>query len=365
MFVHQSQLEHLLSPTDYICSERFHHELERLFVPGWHFLACRSELPRDGDFATFELLGEPLLVRNTEGELHAYLNVCPHRHCKLRGESRGHDAKFRCQYHGWEYQSDGRTARIPEARCFRPFDRENARLVKFRTQSLGDMTYVCLQEQGPSLQTYLGSWFEQAQHWFAPPFEFACTWQAEYAANWKLIVENSLESYHIPCLHEKSFGLAPPEETCQHDLELLYTTFRTPEPMNWISKIQNVMVRSVGGTVSNIYTHHHAHPNLIFIAMDVMRMAQLVEPVSVNRTRHRVWIYTLRGTKRNPYAWIVRQILSRLVTKIACQILGEDAPIFPQLQRGLEASRFRGVIGTREERVYAFQRYLREMLPAA
>lgn len=362
MFIHQEQLEHLLSPGDYydpLCLQR---ERERLFAPAWHFLAAKSELPRSGDFVTRELLGEPLLVRNHDGQLHAYLNVCAHRHSRLRSEASGHDPHFRCQYHGWEYQCDGRTARIPDARCFRPFDRDNAQLHKFRTASWGDMTFVSLVDNGVSLAEYLGALSGQEAKWFAPPFRLAWVWETEYAANWKIVVENSLESYHIPCLHQKSFGIAPPEETCRHDLQDRYTTFHTPETYSWVSRIQNVLVRSVGGTVSNTYTHHHLHPHLIFIAMDVMRMAQLVEPVAPNKTRHRVWVWTLDGTRRNPWAWVMRRLLRWLVVRTAKQILLEDAPIFPQVQRGLEASRFRGVIGTREERVYAFQRHVRQSI---
>jgi phenylpropionate dioxygenase-like ring-hydroxylating dioxygenase large terminal subunit len=321
-----------------------------------------AELPRPGDFLTLDLLGEPLLVRNVGGEVNAYLNVCAHRHCRLTGQRRGHDERFRCQYHGWEYAADGRTGKIPEARCFRPFDRENARLVKFRTRRWGEMVFVSLAEDGPDLAGYLGGLAEQSADWFAPPFRHAWTWEAEYRANWKVVVENSLESYHIPCLHQKSFGVAPPEDTCRHELGERHTTFWTPETYSWVSKVQNFLVRSVGGRVTNTYTHHHLHPNLIFISMDVMRMAQLVLPASPTTTRHRVWVYTLKGARRNPWAWLVRAGLSRLVVKVARQILLEDAAIFPEIQAGLESSRFRGVIGTREERVYAFQSYLKKAL---
>lgn len=362
MFVHQSQLEHLLAPAEYHDPEVLNRERSSLFLPGWHFLATRADLPRPGDYRSLEFLGEPLLVRNQNGEISAYLNVCPHRHSRLRGDGWGHDSAFRCQYHGWEFQTDGRTGRIPEARCFRPFDRENARLVRFATQPWGEMTFLRLHEHGPSLEQHLGDLHSQAGQWFTEPYHQVWRYEAEYPANWKIVAENSLESYHIPCLHQKSFGIVPAEETCDHDLNNHSTTFRTPETYSWISKIQNFMVRSVGGSVSNLYTHHHVHPNLIFISMDVMRMAQLILPLAPGRTLHRVWVYSLRGTRGNPWAWMTRKILDRLVRSISRQILLEDAPIFAEVQRGTKASRFRGVIGTREERVYAFQRYIRDKL---
>lgn len=363
MFVHQNQLEHLLSPRDYHDPAVYQRERERLLLPGWHCLATRSQLPRPGDFRTLDLLGEPILVRNHDGVLHAYLNVCPHRHCRLQTVTCGHDPDFRCQYHGWQYQCDGRTARIPDARCFRPFDRDNAQLVKFRTESWGEMTFVSLAEHGPSLADCLGPLMAQANEWLAPPFRFSRQWEWNYNANWKVVVENTLESYHISCLHTKTLGRPPHEEHCEHLLHDNYTTFHVPETFGWVSTIQNFLVRSLGGgKVTNIYTHHHAHPHLWFIGMDVMRLVQMVLPTSPTTCQHRVWLYTLDGTRINPWAWTMRRLLHWLVARTARQILLEDAPIFAEVQKGMEASRFRGIIGTREERLYVFQQYMRDKM---
>src|SRR5439155_8963074 len=153
--------------------------------------------PRPGDFLTTELLGEPLLLRNVDREPHAYLNVCAHRHCLLRSEPTGHDEQLHCQYHGWEYQDDGRTAKIPEAGCFRPWDRENARLRKFRTATCGELVFVCLAADAPGLEEFLGPFYPTCQAWFASPYGLKWSWQADYQANWKVPVENSLESYHV------------------------------------------------------------------------------------------------------------------------------------------------------------------------
>ncbi|MFO0881128.1 MAG: aromatic ring-hydroxylating dioxygenase subunit alpha [Gemmataceae bacterium] len=360
MFVHQHQLEHLLTPADYVSADAHTREMERLFRPGWYPLASRTQLPREGDFITLELLGEPLLARRVGESIRAYLNVCPHRHARLCGQARGHAPTLRCQYHGWEYQADGRTARIPDARCFRPFDREQARLVQFRTASWGDLTFVSLADAGPSLADFLGTLAAEEAHWLAPPFELAWTWSQDYPANWKVVVENTLESYHIDCLHRKTLGRMPTEEECNHDLQEEYTRFVTPETIGWVSRMQNLLVGSLGGTITNRYTHHHVHPHLWVITMDVMRMVQSIEPLTPTTSRHRVWVYTLRGQRRNPWAWLVKRLLRWIVVDTARRILREDASIFPEIQAGLARSRFVGCIGTREERVYAFQRFVRQ-----
>jgi phenylpropionate dioxygenase-like ring-hydroxylating dioxygenase large terminal subunit len=358
VFVNQSQLRHVLRPDQYFSADQHRVELERLFLPAWHCVTTTAELPRHGDFLTLDLLGRPLLVRNVDGEVHAFLNVCAHRHCTLTSEARGRDPRFRCQYHGWEYASDGRTARIPDAGCFRPWDREHARLHKFRLERRGELVFVSLADSGPSLAEYLGPFDGPCAEWFGPPYRLAWAWQTDYAANWKVVVENSLESYHIPCVHRKTFGEMPPEETSEHDLTERWTTFRTPEPDNSVSRNQRWVVRQLGMTPTSVYTHHHSHPHLTFNSLDVHRMAQLVVPTGPTTSRHLVWLYTLRGTRTNPFARLLGAAMARLVTSVARKIVLEDAQLFARVQRGLEASVHPGVIGTREERVYAFQEYV-------
>ena len=138
MFVHQHVLRYLLRPEHY-CTQRQHDlELEQLFLPAWHFIAAKSELPKDGVFLTLELFGRPLLLRNSGGRFLAFENICSHRHCLLTDAAAGHQPKLRCQYHDWEFDDDGRTAKIPEAKCFRPWDRDNSQLTTFRV----DMTHL-------------------------------------------------------------------------------------------------------------------------------------------------------------------------------------------------------------------------------
>jgi hypothetical protein len=154
----------------------------------------------------------------------------------------------------------------------------------------------------------------------------------------------------------------PTEEQTTHVLEEAYTTLRTPEIYPWISALQNVMVRAVGGAVTNVYTHHMVHPHLWLVSMDTMRLLQTVEPLTPTTSRHRAWLYTLDGTRRDPWAWLMRLALRPIVVDTTRKIMREDAGIFAEVQRGLESSRFRGVVGTREERVYYFQRYVRDRL---
>src|SRR5262249_20796766 len=162
------------------------------FLPTWHLVGTTAELRRHGDFLTMELLGRPLMIRNINGQIYSYLNVCAHRHKLLSSKPRGHDPLFRCQYHGWQDDKHGRTGRIPEARCFKAWDRENARLHRFRTETWGELVFVSLADKGPSLAEFLGPHGDQALEGFTAPNRPAWSCVLHHACNWKVPAENGL-----------------------------------------------------------------------------------------------------------------------------------------------------------------------------
>src|SRR5262245_36637565 len=98
MFVSKEHLPQILEPDCYRSQQQFDDEVARLFRPAWHCVSVKSELPRDGAFRTFELFGNPILLRREHNEYHAFLNVCSHRSCMLTGAERGCSPRLKCQY---------------------------------------------------------------------------------------------------------------------------------------------------------------------------------------------------------------------------------------------------------------------------
>lgn len=358
MFIHQSRLNHLLAPSDYFDPQRYRAEIERLFLPAWHVVATLAELRRSGDYVTRKLYDQPLLVRNMDGEIHTFLNVCAHRHCQLTHQPQGHDPRLRCQYHGWEYDCEGRTGHIPEAKTFKPFERENARLTKFRTATCGELVFVSLAPEPIELRDYLGSVYDECEQSYSPPFQLAGTLTLPANANWKVLVENSLESYHIACVHASSFGQTPPEAECRHTLDERFSRFETGERRDLANRLQGWMVRQFGLPVANMYHHHHVHPNLVLLGNDAARLTLSIEPLSPTTSQMRVWVYAPRPATWRPLLSPLGRILAWFAMRATRQVLGEDSQVWNAVQEGLTASRHPGVIGTREERVYQFQEYV-------
>ena len=366
MFVHKERLEYLLEPADYTSADVLRREIERLFLPAWHPVALVGDLPADGDFLTADVAGQPLLLRRHEGRLHAYLNVCSHRHCMLTDRPRGHSKALVCQYHGWEYRACGKVDKVPDGGCFKPFDRENAALRTFAVETCGELVFVRLAPRGGDLREWLGEWYDRVAASFAAPYR--CNWRyaADFPCNWKIPVENTVETYHLPWVHPHTlggFGLIP-EEAQKHWLEgksttLAYDLGRESEPAK---KQRQVCGWLGGGTDSGQYVHHHVFPNLVFTTSDLFNYCQVYLPTGPTTSRTQAWMFSLDGTRRNPLARTIARLVARHGVKANAAIQKEDASVFAAQQRGIAATPFRGCIGTREERIWCFHDWLKRAL---
>ena len=100
----------------------FDEEQEKIFRHTWQVVGHRGQLTNPGDYFTLELLGEPLLlVRGAGGELRGFYNVCRHR-AGPPAEGCGSRKLFRCAYHGWTYDLEGKLISAPEFENVQQFD---------------------------------------------------------------------------------------------------------------------------------------------------------------------------------------------------------------------------------------------------
>ncbi len=180
--------------------ELYAYEMERIWRRGWIFAGFTCQLARPGDFFTFSLDGDPLLVmRGDDGQIRAFHNICTHRGTLLcEGES-GHARAIACPYHQWTFSPRGELLSCHGMQG--DIDRASLGLRAIRLETCAGFIFVSLAETPPA--------FEPARALMAPfaepqGFERArVAASIDYAigANWKLVWENNRECYHCTVNH--------------------------------------------------------------------------------------------------------------------------------------------------------------------
>jgi choline monooxygenase len=362
MFLHDTHLPQVLAPDDYVSREQFDRERERLFLPAWHLVGTLADLPRAGDYFTFELFDHPLLVWRTGENVQAFLNVCPHRFSRISGAACGHAAeRLKCQYHGWEFDAAGTTRKIPDARSFRPMAQGELGLVPFRTEVCGQLIFVNLSEHAPPLREFLGSGYELAAELCSTRLAATFSLDIEIAANWKCKIENSLESYHIEMVHRETFRKSSEAENSFHELHDGWSSYGTPEeaPTARERFFDGLLERLVSIPVEKTYKHWLYFPHLMFGKMRLFSWAEMILPLSPTRARIRTHYFCYRG-RGGWKSRLLVPLLKRWQKAFFTKVSYEDANVLPEVQRGLAAPRrpSAGLISIREERCWHFQQHV-------
>lgn len=364
MFINESHLPMVLPPECYYAASHYERERTEIFEPGWHCVGSFADLPDENSFFTTALMGRPLIVWRTGEGIQAFLNVCAHRFSMLKSESCGSASRLKCPYHGWEYDDRGETCHIPDAKSFRPLGNTQRSLMKFATETCANLVFVRLTEHGPSLAEELGTGFDQLAEQFDGDLHKCLTIDREFDVNWKVIVENAIESYHVDCVHTNTFGRTPPAEFCRHRLEDRSTAFEVVPPKHSKHKsyhrLEGLVNSILGYDIQRSYAHTFFYPNILVGCERMIRSLMLVTPLSATRSRFVFHLFAQKSSRENVLARFTFGKLCQHAAKFTAQVLEEDAVVWPGLQRAIASPQLPsgGLISVREERVFHFQKYV-------
>jgi choline monooxygenase len=257
-------------------------QLERTHVFGatWQAIGRADQLTNPGDFFTTELAGEPILaVRDAEGQLRAFYNVCRHHAAAVVTAPCGHAQSFRCPYHGWNYGLDGTLKGMPEFGGVCNFRREDNGLVPIAIQTWENFIFVNLSPNPVPLISFLGDLVQRVEPLQLNSLHFHSRKEYTLNCNWKVYVDNYLDGgYHVPHLHK---GL---------NSVLNYTHYTIENGENYCLQSSPMVAGGEDAQVSVTRTGDRAwyfwlYPNFMINIYEGVMDTNLVLPLGPNKCR--------------------------------------------------------------------------------
>ena len=193
----------------YTCPERFAQERQAVFGALPAVAAHSSELAGADAFLTRDLAGLPLLLtRDGDGAVHAFLNVCRHRGSRLVGEDSGCRRRFTCPYHAWTYDNRGDLKGITHGEAgFPGIDRAALGLKRLGCREAHGWIWVAPgSDAAPDIDGFLDGLAADFAWLDAGNLKIVHEETWERAANWKILYEGGLESYHFRIAHKDTIG---------------------------------------------------------------------------------------------------------------------------------------------------------------
>ncbi len=199
-------------------------EMQNLFRREWMCLGRSCDLAGEGDYVADRVAGVPVLaVRQANGSLKAFLNACAHRFAQIAVEGNGSRRLFVCPYHAWTYDAAGVLVRAPHMEDLENFDESTHGLREIHVEEWQGFVYVSLAPVRPSpLNARLTQLTDEVVgRYDMARYQTVIRDTMPVAANWKNMIENFIESYHVFVVHAATFatdGKMPTDYVCGPDM---------------------------------------------------------------------------------------------------------------------------------------------------
>ena len=322
-------------------------ELERIWHADWVFVGTADEVAEPGDHVAVDVGGQPvLLLRDQDGELAALSNLCAHRGTLLV-EGAGNAKRFQCPYHAWTFADDGSLLSVPHAAAA-DVDKAAACLPRYRAEAWHGLVFVSLDHDVASLADRFshlddiatGAGMGALHHWTSARGDH------RWHANWKLVITNAMESYHLFKVHPETLEPYTPTAGSYY-----------------VAGSADGTATGGASTTGADYTLLSLPPNFVGVLTEDSLLWQAVQPLAVDRTR-----IVTGAAYHHPPAEASRG-LSRWVTKASTAVgtglpdfLPEDRAICERGQRGATGGFTPGPLLPVEQVIVDFHHFLNRQL---
>ncbi len=334
-------------------------EKRKIFWKTWQPVCHVEQILRAGDYFACEVNGEPVVaIRETDGSIRAFSNVCRHRaHPVATGK--GNRKSLQCRYHGWTYGLDGRLLAAPEFEGVQNWKLTDVCLPELRVETYGPYVFVNLDSKSESLNEILGKIPEEVEREGFPVQKMHFVERREYEVqcNWKVYIDNYLEGYHIPMAHP---GLYREIDYAQYRVDTFryYSSAHAPIRPAKDGEIAGRDRRYVRNESESSALYYWIFPNFMINIYPDNLQANIIQPLDPDRTLTIFeWFFLGPGTGEG---W---ESLQQSIA-FSDQIQHEDIEICEQVQRGLSSESYQSgrLSPKRENGVHHFHLLLNEFL---
>ena len=195
-------------------------EMQHLFANVWVFVGHESQTPKHGDYFTTQIGSQPVIqVRHSDGKIKVLHNRCPHKGTKIAIDRHGNTGTFfRCPYHAWSFETDGRLKAVPlesgySDTCFETTENANGIKPVGAVHNHRGFVFARLADSGISFDDFFGDSLSSIDNMVdrspegrlevaGPPLRYM------HKCNWKMLVENQTDTCHPMVAHQSSAGTA-------------------------------------------------------------------------------------------------------------------------------------------------------------
>ncbi|WP_147124774.1 aromatic ring-hydroxylating oxygenase subunit alpha [Shimia ponticola] len=187
----------------------FETESKAVLLQNWAGLAVAADVPENGDAKPIEFLGIPLLlIRDRDGVVRVFQNICRHRGMILVQEPRKIEGAIRCPYHSWCYSTKGKLVSTPHVggpgrNTHEGIDRDTLGLIEVRSHIWRDVVFINISGTAAPFEDVHRDLIDRWSEFDQPVYHGGADsrFELDVQTNWKLAVENYCESYHLPWVH--------------------------------------------------------------------------------------------------------------------------------------------------------------------
>jgi phenylpropionate dioxygenase-like ring-hydroxylating dioxygenase large terminal subunit len=342
-------------------------EYERLLKPSWQIVCHVSSLARSGDFVTLDLGADSVVaLRTSQGEIQAFHNVCRHRGARILEGAGNCPGAITCPYHGWSYRLSGELLGMTARETFPPLERAQLGLKPVRSQVLFGFVFVCIAGSPRPLEDlWAGVAAEFAPHRFEAMQPLGAMYIEHWDCDWKIAMDNYLESYHVPIGHPGLNRMFTPDYDDQLNLPGVargISWLRERPSPRWSERLYQRLITQVSTDLPEPHRRRWSFysmlPNLgIDVFPDQMDFFQVL-PRGPGKC-------TIRGGSfAHPDARREMRIVRYLSGRINRQVQREDQFLCRRVQQGLASASYEpGPLSRLENCMLEFHELLRERIP--